>query len=199
MEGQHHEENDQLEAVQTEPTPLETAIPDNSPAAAFADNPQYQENVARYMEQLKTEENLPMGLLMGAAAAFVGALLWGVITVATGYQIGYMAIGVGLLVGFSVRFGGKGLSPIFGISGAVFALLGCVLGNLFSLIGFAANEAQVSITEILSILNASLIVDVMVESAQPLDFLFYGIAIYEGYRFSFRNVTDEELAHAGNG
>lgn len=31
---------------------------------------------------------------------------------------------------------------------------------------------------------------------QPLDLLFYGIALYEGYKFSFRRITRQELADA---
>ena len=40
---------------------------------------------------LKDRQNLPLGLLAGLGAALGGAVLWAVITVATEYQIGYMA------------------------------------------------------------------------------------------------------------
>jgi hypothetical protein len=36
--------------------------------------------------------------------------------------------------------------------------------------------------------------DLMKATFSPIDLLFYGIAVYEGYRFSFRQVTPEELA-----
>jgi len=29
-----------------------------------------------------------------------------------------------------------------------------------------------------------------------MDLLFYGLAVYEGYRFSFRQVTDAEIGRA---
>jgi hypothetical protein len=35
---------------------------------------------------------------------------------------------------------------------------------------------------------------VLLETFQPMDLLFYGIAIYEGYKFSFRQLTEQELA-----
>ena len=34
----------------------------------------------------------------------------------------------------------------------------------------------------------------LIETFDFMDLLFYGIAIYEGYRFSFRNMTEEERA-----
>ena len=33
----------------------------------------------------------------------------------------------------------------------------------------------------------------MVETFHPMDLLFYGIAIYEGYRFSFRELLEDEI------
>jgi hypothetical protein len=35
--------------------------------------------------------------------------------------------------------------------------------------------------------------EVMMDAFSPMDLLFYGIAIYEGYKFSFRQITEEEL------
>ena len=33
----------------------------------------------------------------------------------------------------------------------------------------------------------------MVATFSPMDLLFYGIAVYEGYKFSFRQVGPEDL------
>ena len=81
-------------------------------------------------EQLRGEQNLLIALLAGIAAAVVGTIVWAAITVTTGYQIGYMAIAVGFIVGYAVRLG-NGIDKIFGVLGAALALGGCVLGNLF--------------------------------------------------------------------
>ena len=37
------------------------------------------------------------------------------------------------------------------------------------------------------------IINIMIETFHVMDLLFYGIAVYEGYRFSFRRITEEEL------
>ncbi len=154
----------------------------------------YQEEQQRQMDRLKMEQNLPLGIVAGVVAALVMAVLWAVITVATEYQIGYMALAVGFVVGFAVRFAGKGIDQAFGITGAVLALIGCLLGNFFSIIGFAAHEWGMSYFEMLSgfLSEPSLIVEVMKETFSGIDLLFYGIAVYEGYRFSFRNIEEAQ-------
>ena len=86
------------------------------------------------------ESNLTLAILGGVVAALIGAAIWAVITVKTGYQVGFMAIGVGLLVGFTVRHLGKGATPAFGAVGALLSLAGCVAGNVLAIAGFIAQE-----------------------------------------------------------
>ncbi len=156
-----------------------------------------QNKLEAYIEKLKLEQNLPMGIMAAVAACLIGAILWAAITVATEYQIGFMAIAVGFLVGYAVRFLGKGLDQIYGIIGGFFALLGCLLGNLFSIVGFAANELEIGYLEALGAIDFAVIPEVMAETFSPIDLLFYAIAIYEGYKFAFRPITEEEiLEHA---
>src|SRR5438045_5880178 len=75
-------------------------------------------------------ENLPMGFMAGLVAAAIGAGLWALVTIITGFQIGWMAVGVGFLVGWAVRVGGKGTHRAFGIMRALLALRGCSGGSL---------------------------------------------------------------------
>ena len=83
----------------------------------------------------------------------VSAALWAIISVALNFQIGYMAIGVGLLVGFTVRYFGIGLELKFGIIGGVFAFLGCLLGNFFSYVGISAGQLQQSFFSVLQLVD----------------------------------------------
>lgn len=142
---------------------------------------------------LRLEQNLPLALLAGVAAAVLGAVLWAIITVATNLQIGYMAVGLGFLVGYTVRFAGKGLDKVFGILGAALSLGGCLLGNLFTLVGFIANDEGLGYAEVFLGIDYSVVPQVMVETSGPIDLLFYGLAMYAGYRFSFRQISEAEI------
>lgn len=156
-----------------------------------------QEKIKQYIEAQKLEQNFLMALLAGTAASLVGAFAWALVSVTTGYQIGYMAIGVGLLVAYAVRHFGKGIDSHFGYAGAGLALLGCLLGNFFSIIGFAGQTEGLSYSMIFSVLNFSMIGDLMGDAFSPIDLLFYGLAAYEGYKFSFRKFTQEEIIANG--
>ncbi|AOS43200.1 hypothetical protein Verru16b_00243 [Lacunisphaera limnophila] len=131
--------------------------------------------------------NLPFGIAAGLVAALIGAGLWAAITVATEYQIGFMAVGVGFLVGFAVGHFGGGQATVYRVVGATLALLGCVLGNFFTLIGFASQQEQVGFFALLSQIDYTAIPGVMASTASPMDFLFYAIAVYEGFKLSVKS------------
>ena len=146
------------------------------------------------LEKLRLEQNYPLGLIATLLVGLLGAILWAMITVATEYQIGYMAIAIGLGVGFTMRYTGKGVDQIFGISGALIAVGSCLLGNFFSIMGFYANMEQVQLFDVFLSFDYSYLPTVMAESFSGMDVLFYGIAGYEGYKFSFRAFTEQDIA-----
>lgn len=101
----------------------------------------------------------------------------------TGYQISYVAIGIGFLVGVAIQFFGKGKSLIFGLSGAVLSLIGCLLGNLLVYSGFIAREEGVSFLEVLLFFlsTPAALVEVYTVAFEFMDLLFYAIAAYVGF------------------
>jgi hypothetical protein len=129
-------------------------------------------------------ENLPLGFMAGLAAAAVGAGLWALITIFTGFQIGWMAVGVGFLVGWAVRMAGNGRHSAFGIMGALLALGGCALGNLLAIIMIAARQYNVPPLDVFTHLTPDAVLSLMEASFKPIHVIFYFVAILEGYRFS---------------
>ncbi len=138
-------------------------------------------------------QNFNYALLGGLGVCLLCALIWAAFTVITEYQIGLIAIAVGLLVGFSVRYFGAGLDLKYNILGGGLALLSCLLGNLFAIVGFLANEQMIGYVETFQFFDLGLFKEIMVESFSPMDLLFYAIAAYEGFKFSTRLPTDNDL------
>lgn len=145
------------------------------------------------LEALRSEQNLAMGVFAGFIAAIAGAAAWGVVTAYTGNQIGWMAIGVGFLVGFAVRVAGKGIDPSFGVVSAVLSMLGCVLGNLWTTTYFIAAKQGVPFLKAVSQLDPDIAVNIMVSTFNYMDVVFYGLALYFGYKYGFRRITEDEL------
>ena len=70
-------------------------------------------------------------------ATMVGAGVWAGITYVTGYEVGYVAIGVGALCGWAcVQVGGRGQQ--LAITAGVFALVAILCGK------YVAHEASIS-------------------------------------------------------
>ena len=152
-----------------------------------------QELPPEIIEKLRMEQNLVSGVIAGIIVGILGAILWSIITVATGYKIGYMAVAIGAGVGLAVRIFGNGFENIFGFWGAGISLFSVLLGNFFSIIGFIANESGFGYFETLTLLKYNYVPELMAETFSPMDLVFYGIAIYEGYRFSIRFLTEKSI------
>jgi hypothetical protein len=135
------------------------------------------------IERLDDQPSLLMGLIGGVIAMLVGAIAWGAITYFTEYQIGWMAIGVGFLVGIAVRFFGRGKSMVFGISSASLALIGCILGNFLFYAGAIAREESVAFLEVLFffLFNPAALIQLFVLAFDFMDILFYVLALYAGF------------------
>ncbi|WP_200975181.1 hypothetical protein [Echinicola sp. 20G] len=145
-------------------------------------------------ERLRFEQNLPMAIFGGLLIGIIGAVIWAAITVATNFQIGYMAVAIGAMVGYCMRYVGKGIDPIFGIMGAVIAVFSCLLGNFLSSIGFIANAEGLDFVETLFLFDYNYLIPLMTETFSFMDLLFYGIAAVEGYKFAFRVITEKDLS-----
>lgn len=135
------------------------------------------------IEQIDMESNLLMGLIGGAVAMLVSAIIWGAITYFTEYQISWMAIGVGFLVGVAVKFFGRGKSMVFGISSAALALIGCVLGNLMFYSGIIAREEGASFLRVFFffLISPAAAIELFTLAFEFMDILFYALAAYVGF------------------
>ncbi|MEO9849492.1 MAG: toxin-antitoxin system YwqK family antitoxin [Reichenbachiella sp.] len=145
------------------------------------------------VEKYRAYQDISYAIIGGFFLSIVCAMLWAVFTVSTQYQIVYMAIGVGYLVGRGIRFFGAGIDPIFGFIGSFFAFLGCALGNLFSQVGFIAEAEYLGFIETLMLLDGDTIQAIYMESFNPMDILFYAMATFAGYKFAFRPIPNDVL------
>jgi FtsH-binding integral membrane protein len=150
----------------------------------------------QFMRDARSKQSMALALLGGLLASVVAAFIWALITYVTHYQIGFMAVGVGLLVGFAVKYFGNGMSSTYGVIGAVFALFGCLLGNILAAIIGASLSDGIPILAIVSafVTSPGIVIEILKETFSPIDLLFYGLAVYEGFKFSVRHITEEELA-----
>ena len=97
-----------------------------------------------------------------------------------------MSVAIGYLVGNAIKVAGKGIDKKFQYLGAVCGLIGCVLGNLLSVVSFYADSRGYDLAQLLSVLDFDLVERLAARFFRPMDFLFYAIGVYEAYKFSLK-------------
>jgi len=147
-----------------------------------------------FVARRRDAQNLGLGLLGGVIGAALGALAWAAVTALTQFQIGWMSIGVGFLTGFGVRILGKGVPKVFGYVGAVLSLVGCAAGNVLAALMYIAAHDHIPFATLLERTTPTVAWGILTDTFSVMDIVFYGIALYFGYRYSFHRITPQELA-----
>ncbi|HNZ55707.1 MAG TPA: hypothetical protein PKN73_03240 [Candidatus Paceibacterota bacterium] len=145
------------------------------------------------LEKYKMQQNLGLGIIGGVIGGVIGTAAWAAITYFSQLHIGWIAIIVGFMVGFGVRTLGKGIDKKFGIVGGVIALGSIVLGNFLAALGFLAKALDVSFLDVVFGFNYAMTFKLMWDTSALMDLVFYGLAIFAGYQYSFRKITNEQL------
>ena len=105
---------------------------DSADATKLVGMIQAQVEKAAEEEQFTASSFVP-AMVGGGLAAVVGGGIWGLIVIASGYVIGFMAWGIGLLCGFAVVLFSKGRkgAPLQVIA-VLSSILGIVIGKYFT-------------------------------------------------------------------
>jgi hypothetical protein len=126
----------------------------------------------------------------GLLAAIAGGIVWAFIVVKTNYEIGFAAVGIGVLAGFAVVFATRGRKGLpLQVTAVIASALGIVLGKYFSYVwefrdavreafgDEAADEVSAFDTEM---------VRFFFEDADRIfsfyDLLWFGFAMYAAWR-----------------
>ena len=134
-------------------------------------------------------ERFALAVPAGIAAALLGAILWAVFVYVTEFQLGLVVVVIGALIGYVIRVVGRGTRPAFGILGAICAAFAWALGTVLTDVAFLAQSAGRPFLEVLNLLGAEETVTLAFQSADVMDIVFLGIAVWEGYKFSFHRIA----------
>lgn len=152
--------------------------------------------VSKRLQQSKTSGggSLLLGLIGGLMAAVIGGVVWAWLTLASGYEIGFVAWGIGLLCGLAVmKLAGGETGPVFQVVAVLASILGIAIGKYGTffyefkqaIIAEYGAEAAVQWT-----LFSSEAVGAFVELASELfgayDLLWVGLAVVTAWRVAER-------------
>lgn len=149
-----------------------------------------------YADVRRSEQHYQFALLAGIIGAAVGVAIWLGISLTANAQAEWTAVGIGFLTGMMVRVAGKGFDRVFGVLGAILTAIGCFVAVLVSGCHFMALKAEdATLFDALSTLTPETFRGVFTATFDPLDGVFYGIALILGFRIAYRRMSQVERAH----
>lgn len=127
---------------------------------------------------------LGLGVVAGVVAAFVAGAVYAFILGQTDTKIGYVAIGVGALVGAAVgKVGGK--NPALVAVGAVLAFAAAFVGEYFGIMFRVTEETPYSFSQAMDLIPFSDYIDAWTgsgegEGYEAKDYLFLALSVVAG-------------------
>ena len=100
--------------------------------------------------------------------------------------------GVGVLVGFTIQYLGRGIESKFTVLASILAVVGCILGNVFTALILTARAARATAGEVLSEVTFGSLVDYAVSTFQLIDIVYWALAIWAASYFAKRPLTREQ-------
>lgn len=121
-----------------------------------------------------------IGLFVGLASSTIMAVVWGLIIYMSGYELGFLAIIMGLVVGISIASSTPNRGPAQGIAAIAFVLFGLILGKAIGGCLLAMNDPDFAeIPKLILILVSPL---AAVKMLGLYDVLWIGLAIFNAWK-----------------
>lgn len=146
-----------------------------------------REGVEKALQEETKDPNIAMAIILGAIAAIIAGIVWFFFSILTGYQIGYIAIGVGFLIGWAVILGsGKKRGPVLQMISALMTLVTLFVSEYFMLLYYYRKYLLEHKAEFpdyngewffLSPFSPDLLKDMF----SPMGLVIWGIGIYFAY------------------
>ena len=131
--------------------------------------------------------NIVMALILGSVAGVVAGVIWYFFSILTGYQIGYIAIGVGFIIGWAVIFGsGQKRGAALQIMSAAITLVTLFIAEYFMTLHYIwqymlKNKAEYPDCQGEMFFLSPFSPDILSSMISPMGLLIWGIGIYFAY------------------
>ncbi|MBW5481420.1 hypothetical protein [Streptomyces bambusae] len=120
------------------------------------------------------KNNIALGIAAAVVAALVAAGAYGYLMNAIERQVGYAAVGVGLLVGLAAgKLGGK--NPVLPVVAGLLSLGAVYAGQLFFIALAMADINKAGLGDVISTVGVGGLNDIWKEAAEAMDFVFLAI------------------------
>ena len=136
-----------------------------------------KQNNYELAKKLKSEQNLVAAVIAGAVATLLAAVGYGIIVATWPFSYGFAAAGIGVVIGISMQFLGRGISMKFAAVATVYTIAGCLLGNLFRVIMEQVRGTGTSPIDLLTNSSLSTLAEWSVSYVSLIDFVYWFVAV----------------------
>lgn len=142
--------------------------------------------------QILVAQNFTAAIVGGAVAAVIAAFAYGITVAIWPFAYGFAFAGIGIAVGATMQFLGRGIATRFAVAAAGLTLLACVLGYLMCAVverGMATGAGP------LDVLANSAFTDLVTFAAgyfSPVDIVYWFVALFCAVFLARRALSREQ-------
>lgn len=140
-------------------------------------------------EKLLAEQNFTAALVAGALTTLLAAVAYGVTVSIWTYSYGFAAAGVGMVIGLTIGYLGRGITTRFGVLAALYTFAGCLLGNLVRVVLELARPGAGSPADVLHDNSLPQLATRSLSGLSPVDLVYLLIAIFAAVFFARRPLS----------
>ena len=148
-------------------------------------------------ERLLSEQNFAAAVVAGVVAALLGAVAYGIVVTIASFSYGFAAAGLGIVVGLSMQYLGRGISTKFAVVAIALTIAGCVLGNLFRVVVGIARAGSISPIDVLRQEPLPMLVERSLSYLSLIDIVFWLVAVFCAGFLALRPLSRRERLAVG--
>lgn len=147
--------------------------------------------------KLISEQNFAAAVVVGAVATLLAAAAYGISVATWAYSYGFAAAGVGIVIGLSMGFLGRGISTKFAVVATLYTITGCAIGNLFRVIIELAQASATSPIDVFRNNSLSVLVERSISNLSFVDLVFWFVAVFCAVFLAKRSLSRSERLAIG--
>lgn len=129
-------------------------------------------------EKLISEQNFAAAVIGGAVATSLAAAIYGITTTIWDFSYGFAAAGIGIAVGISMQYLGRGIKTKFAVAASAYTIAGCLLGNVFRVVMQQARANAIPPLDVFRSNELSVIAGWSVSYVSFVDLVFWLVAVW---------------------
>ena len=129
-------------------------------------------------EVLLSEQNFAAAVIVGAVATILAAAIYSIVVARWNFSYGFAAAGIGIAVGISMQYLGRGIKMKFAVAASLYTIAGCVLGNVFRVVMDLARANGISPLDVFQSNAFSVLTGRAVSYVSFVDLVFWFVAVF---------------------